>query len=176
MSRIAAVIGARVREARLAKGWSQSELARRVGTQRPNISRLERASGDHCPTIPFLWAVTSALDMTLSDLLLGVETLTVTPRTTTPKPVAEPPLYSRRLRGLTYSVARSAVGVYRDDHREVRVAVVEVSPFAAGRPSVSIMSEMVRVVDGALADAYVSLPAEVTDDVRRMLMRGRVAA
>jgi len=67
------------------------------------------------------------------------------------------------------------VGVYRQDHHEVRVAVVEASPFAAGRRSVSIMSEVVRVVDGALADAPMSLPVEVTDDVRRVLMRGRAA-
>lgn len=173
MSRLASVIGARVREARLAKGWSQSELARRVGTQRPNISRLERASAGGVPTITLLWAVTSAVGTTLSDLLAGIETLTESPRVASPEPTEPVLLYARRMQGMRYSVAPTAVGCYREDYCDVRVAIVEVAPFAAGRVSTSVSTETVRVVDGVV-DAP-GVPREVADDVRRLLMRGRAA-
>lgn len=44
---------------RMAKGWSQSELARRAGTQQANISKLENAVAN--PTIGFLQKVAQAL-------------------------------------------------------------------------------------------------------------------
>ena len=49
---------------RLAKGWSQSELARRVGTKQANISKLENGLGN--PTLDFLRRVAKALDTDLS--------------------------------------------------------------------------------------------------------------
>jgi transcriptional regulator with XRE-family HTH domain len=45
---------------RLKKGWSQAELARRVGTRQANISRLE--SGTSNPTAAFIHKVARALD------------------------------------------------------------------------------------------------------------------
>lgn len=48
---------------RLEKGWSQSELARRVGTKQANISKIE--SGLANPTIRFIQKVADALNMEL---------------------------------------------------------------------------------------------------------------
>jgi len=45
---------------RLQRGLSQEELAQRVGTGQPNISRLERATIN--PSLRFLRRVASALD------------------------------------------------------------------------------------------------------------------
>jgi len=45
---------------RIEKGWSQTELARRVGTHQANISRLE--SGLANPTLAFIQKVAAALN------------------------------------------------------------------------------------------------------------------
>lgn len=49
---------------RLAKGWSQGELAEHAGTKQANISRLE--SGLSNPSVKFLQKVAKALDTELS--------------------------------------------------------------------------------------------------------------
>lgn len=49
---------------RLARGWSQAELAERVGTKQANISRLE--SGLANPGVKFLQKLASALGETLT--------------------------------------------------------------------------------------------------------------
>jgi len=49
---------------RLAKGWSQSELARRAGTRQANISKLENGLGN--PTLDFLRRVAKALGTDLT--------------------------------------------------------------------------------------------------------------
>lgn len=48
---------------RLEQGWSQEELAKRVGTKQPVISRLE--SGASNPTLELLQRVASALELKL---------------------------------------------------------------------------------------------------------------
>ncbi len=53
-----------VLRARINKNWSQSELARRVGTRQANISRLEAGLAN--PTIKFLQKVADALDIEIS--------------------------------------------------------------------------------------------------------------
>lgn len=55
---------------RLAKGWSQSELARRVGTRQANISKLENGLAN--PTVDFLRRVAQALETELT-VQLGSE-------------------------------------------------------------------------------------------------------
>lgn len=55
---------ARLVEARLAKGISQSELARMLGTQRSNICRLE--SGAQNPSLDTILKIAAALGMTAS--------------------------------------------------------------------------------------------------------------
>lgn len=54
-------------EARLEQGVSQAELARRVGTQRSNICRLE--SGVQNPTLDMILKIASALGKDVSLLL-----------------------------------------------------------------------------------------------------------
>ena len=54
-------------EARLEQGISQAELARRVGTQRSNICRLE--SGAQNPTLDMILKIASALGKDVSLLL-----------------------------------------------------------------------------------------------------------
>ena len=49
---------------RLERGWSQSELARRVGTKQANISRIEAGLGN--PTFKFIQKVARALDTELA--------------------------------------------------------------------------------------------------------------
>jgi ribosome-binding protein aMBF1 (putative translation factor) len=56
------LISALIRK-RLDKGWTQSQLAKKVGTKQPVISRLE--GGNYNPTIKFLTRVTDALDAKL---------------------------------------------------------------------------------------------------------------
>lgn len=48
---------------RLARGITQSDLARRIGTKQSAISRFE--SGSYNPTIDFLYKVADALDTKL---------------------------------------------------------------------------------------------------------------
>jgi transcriptional regulator with XRE-family HTH domain len=55
--------GNKVLRLRLAKGWSQAELAERVGTQQANISRIESGLGN--PTFGFLEKLAEALDSEL---------------------------------------------------------------------------------------------------------------
>jgi len=50
--------------ARLARGWSQADLAERVGTRQANISRLE--SGLANPTLKFLQKLAVAFDAELT--------------------------------------------------------------------------------------------------------------
>ena len=61
--RFAFNFGDAVLRARLEQGWSQSELARRVGTRQANISRIE--SGVANPTMRLMQAVCQALDLDL---------------------------------------------------------------------------------------------------------------
>lgn len=51
-------------KARIEKGWSQSELARRVGTKQANISRIENGLSN--PTLNFLMKLTQVLDLKLA--------------------------------------------------------------------------------------------------------------
>ncbi len=55
---------------RLAKGWSQAELARRVGTRQANISKLENGLAN--PTLDFLRRLAQALEAELT-IQLGAQ-------------------------------------------------------------------------------------------------------
>lgn len=50
-------------EKRLKRGLTQKQLAKKIGTQQPVISRLER--GTYNPTLKFLHRVATALDVKL---------------------------------------------------------------------------------------------------------------
>ena len=58
---------------RIDKGWSQSELARRVGTKQANISRIENGLSN--PTLNFLIKLTQVLDL---KLVLSFEAMEIT--------------------------------------------------------------------------------------------------
>jgi transcriptional regulator with XRE-family HTH domain len=49
--------------ARIEKGWSQAELAKRVGTKQANISRIESAISN--PTIKLVQKLVKALDLNI---------------------------------------------------------------------------------------------------------------
>lgn len=61
---LVAEIGRTVRTLREAKGLTQAQLAKLVGTGQPSIARLENGS-DHKPRIDTLWSVVEALGMGL---------------------------------------------------------------------------------------------------------------
>ncbi len=48
---------------RLERGWSQTELAKAIGSQQPVISRLERGEGN--PSLNTLQRIAKALDLSL---------------------------------------------------------------------------------------------------------------
>ena len=56
-------LGQQLRQTRKAKGWSQSDLAERAGTDPRQISRIETAA--HEPQLSLLLAVVAALEMVL---------------------------------------------------------------------------------------------------------------
>jgi DNA-binding Xre family transcriptional regulator/CheY-like chemotaxis protein len=60
-------IGARVRKAREARGWSLGDLARETGMPPPNLSRLE--NGKHVPSLETLERVAEALGVRVADLV-----------------------------------------------------------------------------------------------------------
>jgi transcriptional regulator with XRE-family HTH domain len=62
--------GARLQRLRWARGWSQYELARRVGVQRNTLHRWE--IDEMQPKLRSLLALTVALGVTANDLLSGV--------------------------------------------------------------------------------------------------------
>ena len=68
-------IVAQIAQARTAKGLTQAQLAKMVGTQRSNISRLE--SGSHNPSLDFLLRVAAALDLKLDVIPLNDVPLSV---------------------------------------------------------------------------------------------------
>jgi len=60
-------LGGRIENLRKAKGLTQSELAKRIGTQHPQIGRLER--GETNATIIILRKIAQELDVSLADLV-----------------------------------------------------------------------------------------------------------
>lgn len=61
---IAYRLGEQVRQAREARGWTQSELAKRAGMKQNAISRFE--AGDGVPTIQTLDRLAGALEVKLN--------------------------------------------------------------------------------------------------------------
>ena len=61
------LIGARIRELRLAKGLSQEQLTALAGCDRTYVGMLERRQGN--PSLSVLAGIAEALDISLVDLL-----------------------------------------------------------------------------------------------------------
>lgn len=67
VSEISDRIAVRIRELRLAKGWSQEQLAEATGLSRDAVSRIER--GDRSPSLDTLNLVARALGTSLPQLV-----------------------------------------------------------------------------------------------------------
>jgi ribosome-binding protein aMBF1 (putative translation factor) len=67
-ARLAFELGAGVRELRLAREWSQADLASAAGMTQPAVARFE--AGGTVPTLPLLGRIARALD---ADLTVRVE-------------------------------------------------------------------------------------------------------
>jgi len=75
----AVALGAEVvRNARNAAGYSQAQLARRMGVSQPRISSIERADGTDGPTLAMLLRVADACGLELH-LDFRVKTMTTSP-------------------------------------------------------------------------------------------------
>lgn len=60
-------LGARIREKRLAKGYTQDKLASIIGVSNPHVSNIER--GQTKVSLPTLVDIANALDTTVDELL-----------------------------------------------------------------------------------------------------------
>ena len=64
------LLGARIRDLRTARGWSQWTLAKVADTRPNRVSCWE--TGLHEPTLPVLARLAAAFGLTVSELLAGV--------------------------------------------------------------------------------------------------------
>ena len=69
-------LGKKIREARIKKGYTQQEIADKMGVMRQQITRFENMSNS--PTIFFLVKYANALDTELDVILNGVKLIEVT--------------------------------------------------------------------------------------------------
>ena len=60
------ILGQRIRAARLAKGWTQGDLADRTDILRSNVARLE--AGRHSPSVETVAVLADALSLRLAEL------------------------------------------------------------------------------------------------------------
>jgi len=63
-TRLAFELGSAVRELRVARGWSQTQLASAAGMTQPAVARFE--AGGTVPTFPVLGRIARALDADLT--------------------------------------------------------------------------------------------------------------
>lgn len=63
-------LGERVRELRLAKEWTQEDLAHETGFDRKSINRLETAA--YSPAVDRLFVLADALGVPAAELLTGI--------------------------------------------------------------------------------------------------------
>lgn len=64
-------VGALVKKYRVEKGWSQAELASKMGNNFQNISRLER--GEVSPTFFWMHQLAEVFEISLSDLSIQLK-------------------------------------------------------------------------------------------------------
>ena len=62
-------IGERIKEIRIAKGWTQAKLAEESGVEPSNISHIERAATKL--SLPTLVNIANALNVTLDEIAYG---------------------------------------------------------------------------------------------------------
>lgn len=71
MGDIKKVVGARIRDLRNGRGWSQEELADKANVSRSFMGEIER--GQASATIESLEKITNALEITLEDLFRNLQ-------------------------------------------------------------------------------------------------------
>ena len=71
MPNLQEVLGSRIRDLRLKKGFSQESFADHCGLHRTYMGGIER--GERNLTIETVFTVARGLDLTISDLLTGIE-------------------------------------------------------------------------------------------------------
>ncbi|WP_328420817.1 helix-turn-helix domain-containing protein [Streptomyces sp. NBC_00443] len=81
-------VGARIRQARLARGTSLRALAREVGVSASLISQIE--NGKSQPSVSTLYAITTALGISVEALFEAGETTTASPAAAAPVPCCTP--------------------------------------------------------------------------------------
>ena len=69
-----AAIGSRLRELRKERGLTQAELARQIGIQQSDLSRMEK--GEYRVSLDNLFKILSAFDLDLADLFGGQQAAT----------------------------------------------------------------------------------------------------
>jgi XRE family aerobic/anaerobic benzoate catabolism transcriptional regulator len=74
-SDICILLGLRIRELRMAKGWRQIDLAEEAGINENYVSDIEIGKKEIC--LRTIQAVADAFDLTLAELLQGVENKSV---------------------------------------------------------------------------------------------------
>lgn len=101
-------IGRAAREARLKRGWTQADVAERVGLTVEVYGRLER--GQMLPSTPTLIGLRNALELTC-DALVGLVPEQATPAS--PGARDEPPRETRRLVRLVRTLDRLQLSIFR---------------------------------------------------------------
>ena len=71
MSATSQSIGRMIREARLARGWSQQRLADELGVSRQTVISLEKGRFD--PSLPLAFRLAATFDCTIEDLFFPDE-------------------------------------------------------------------------------------------------------
>lgn len=66
------MFGRMIREARERKGWSQNDLATRVGTTQQHISRMEKGETFR-PNSVLLLGLSIQLELTIQDLMQAIQ-------------------------------------------------------------------------------------------------------
>ncbi len=67
MTALKDVFGSRVRDRRIELGWTQAELAKKLGMHQPDLCDLEK--GRHAPTLETVERISAILDVPPSSLL-----------------------------------------------------------------------------------------------------------
>lgn len=78
MGELQTVLGKRIRELRLKNGFSQESFADHCGLHRTYMGGIER--GEHNLTMGTVMTVSTALGITMSELLAGIEKQVEAPR------------------------------------------------------------------------------------------------
>ncbi|MCF1593623.1 helix-turn-helix domain-containing protein [Streptomyces muensis] len=109
-------VGARIRQARLARGTSLRALAREIGVSASLVSQIE--NGKSQPSVSTLYAITTALGISLESLFEAGEATDREPAATSPRPAA-PGTVLHALAAFSADPGRRIGPLVTPDEREV---------------------------------------------------------